>query len=85
LFHSDATIGPQHLDDPFYAETVRGPLTRNVGPRFLDIQDEVVVAFNDHIRLNGDGKFCHGLPSSELTRHRMGQRDGIYHSNGHCD
>ncbi|KAF8324738.1 cytochrome P450 [Amanita rubescens] len=28
---------------------VRTPLTRNIGVRFLDVRDEIITAFNDHI------------------------------------
>ena len=65
MFHSDATLGPQHLDDPFYVDAVSGPLTRNIGARFADIEDEIAVAFDDHIRLNRDGKSV--MPSRPLS------------------
>ncbi|KAM6491442.1 Cytochrome P450 [Amanita muscaria] len=41
-------------ENQFHIEVVKLPLTRNIGPRLADIQDEIVTAFNDNIRLQGN-------------------------------
>ncbi|KAM6493874.1 Cytochrome P450 [Amanita muscaria] len=43
-------------ENQFHIEVVKLPLTRNIGPRLADIQDEIVTAFNDNIRLQGNGR-----------------------------
>jgi cytochrome P450 len=50
-FQSRYTIGPAIAQNPFHVTIIRNILTRNLGVRFADIQDEVVVAFDDNIPL----------------------------------
>ncbi|KIL65497.1 hypothetical protein M378DRAFT_77005 [Amanita muscaria Koide BX008] len=51
---TDLTIGPEQFDDPFNAEVIKGPLTRNIGAKFLDIQAEISAAFEEYIPVKGD-------------------------------
>ncbi|KIL65470.1 hypothetical protein M378DRAFT_24043 [Amanita muscaria Koide BX008] len=53
LFSTDLTLGPEFCDDPFQIEITRGPLTRNIGAKFADVQDEVIAAFDDFIPIQG--------------------------------
>ncbi|KAJ7574535.1 cytochrome P450 [Mycena floridula] len=43
------TMGLEITADPYHAETVRGPLTRNIAACFPDIRDEMVTAFASQI------------------------------------
>ena len=53
--HSDFILGAELHQNPYLTEVVKLPLTRNIGPKFADVQDEIVTAFNDNIRLQGNG------------------------------
>ncbi|KAM6489258.1 Cytochrome P450 [Amanita muscaria] len=53
-FSTDLTLGPDLFDDPFHLEIVRGPLTRNIGAKLADVQDEIIAAFDDFIPIQGD-------------------------------
>jgi len=55
LFYSDITIGPEHIEDPIHTEIAKGPLTKNIGARFADVQDEIVAAFDDYIPATESG------------------------------
>ncbi|KAM6503673.1 Cytochrome P450 [Amanita muscaria] len=46
--------GPEFCDDPFQVEIVKGPLTRNIGAKFADVQDEIIAAFDDLVPIQGD-------------------------------
>ncbi|KAF8906747.1 cytochrome P450 [Gymnopilus junonius] len=50
IVHTDYTIGPQIRVDPYHIGIIRTPLTENLGARFLDIKDEIIVGFGDHIQ-----------------------------------
>ncbi|KAM6503735.1 hypothetical protein JOM56_000678, partial [Amanita muscaria] len=43
------TVGPEPFDDRFHGEVVKGPLTRNIGARLADIQEEMAIALEDYI------------------------------------
>ncbi|KAK7049973.1 hypothetical protein VNI00_005404 [Paramarasmius palmivorus] len=43
------TLGKSLHRDPYQVAVVRGPLTRNIAARFLDVQDEIKASFNDLI------------------------------------
>ncbi|KAM6491939.1 hypothetical protein JOM56_012577 [Amanita muscaria] len=45
----DLTVGPEPFDDRFHGEVVKGPLTRNIGARLADIQEEMAIALEDYI------------------------------------
>jgi hypothetical protein len=45
----DYTLGPDLHHDPYHVAIVRTSLTRNLGMRFLDIQDEIAASFADLI------------------------------------
>ncbi|KAF9468819.1 cytochrome P450 [Collybia nuda] len=47
VIQTDYTLGPEIHHDPWHVGTVRSPLTRNLGIRFSDIQDEIEVSFAD--------------------------------------
>ncbi|KIL60262.1 hypothetical protein M378DRAFT_26590 [Amanita muscaria Koide BX008] len=47
--YSEFTIGPEHIDDPFHIEVVKRPLTKNIGAKLADVQDEIMAAFEDYI------------------------------------
>ena len=49
LIFTHITVGPDHMEDPFHVEAIKGPLTRNIGPRLSDVLDEIDVAFGDYI------------------------------------
>ncbi|KIL65474.1 hypothetical protein M378DRAFT_24046 [Amanita muscaria Koide BX008] len=51
---SDLTLGPEFFDDPFQVEIVKGPLTRNIGAKFADVQDEIIAAFDDLVPIQGN-------------------------------
>ncbi|KAM6503737.1 Cytochrome P450 [Amanita muscaria] len=51
---TDLTVGPEQFDDPFNAEVIKGPLTRNIGAKFPDIQDEIAAAFEEYVPVKGD-------------------------------
>ncbi|KIL65456.1 hypothetical protein M378DRAFT_162080 [Amanita muscaria Koide BX008] len=53
-FSTDLTLGADLFDDPFHIEIVKGPLTRNIGAKFADVQDEIIAAFDDFIPVQGD-------------------------------
>ncbi|KIL61336.1 hypothetical protein M378DRAFT_166987 [Amanita muscaria Koide BX008] len=53
-FHIDLTLGVEPFQNQFHIEVVKLPLTRNIGFRLADIQDEIVTAFNVNIRLQGN-------------------------------
>ncbi|KIL61610.1 hypothetical protein M378DRAFT_166728 [Amanita muscaria Koide BX008] len=38
----------------YHVEVVKLPLTRNIGSKFADVQDEIETAFNDHIKFQGN-------------------------------
>ncbi|KAF9261024.1 cytochrome P450 [Marasmius fiardii PR-910] len=48
LVKSDYTIAPENMMNPYQIDVVRTPLTRNIGARFEDVRDEIVVAFDDN-------------------------------------
>ncbi|KAM6503711.1 hypothetical protein JOM56_000654 [Amanita muscaria] len=55
---SHFTGSPELFDEPFDAETIKGPLTRNIGAKFADVQDEIAAAFKEcYIPIKGDGNF----------------------------
>lgn len=43
------TLGEELATDPYHVDTVRAPLTRNIATRFDEVQDEIEVAFAEHI------------------------------------
>ncbi|KAF8640039.1 hypothetical protein AX17_001281 [Amanita inopinata Kibby_2008] len=47
--HTDLTIDPELEMKPIHVDVVRSLLTRNIGARFPDVQDEIVAAFADYI------------------------------------
>ncbi|KIL65013.1 hypothetical protein M378DRAFT_77528, partial [Amanita muscaria Koide BX008] len=47
--HSDLTLGAETFQNLYHLEVIKLPLTRNIGPGFADIKDEIVTAFNDSI------------------------------------
>ncbi|KAM6503707.1 Cytochrome P450 [Amanita muscaria] len=49
MMYSELTLGPEHVEDPFHIEIVKKPLTKNIGARVADIQDEIVTAFEHYI------------------------------------
>ncbi|KIL65511.1 hypothetical protein M378DRAFT_162143, partial [Amanita muscaria Koide BX008] len=55
--HANMTIGPEPFDDPFNIDAIKGPLTRNIGAKFADVQDEITAAFEEYIPIKGDGNF----------------------------
>ncbi|KAE9393370.1 cytochrome P450 [Gymnopus androsaceus JB14] len=46
---SDYTLGAAPAQDPYHITVVRTPLTRNLGARFDDIREEIVLAMEDQI------------------------------------
>jgi hypothetical protein len=42
-------LGPEIAFDPYHVAVVRTPLTRNIGIKFPDIQDEIAVGFAEHM------------------------------------
>ena len=48
---------PGVLADPFHLDLIKGPLTKNIGAKFPDVQDEIAVAFDENMPVNGDGIF----------------------------
>ncbi|KAM6503777.1 Cytochrome P450 [Amanita muscaria] len=53
-FLTDLTVGPETFLDPFHIDVIKGPLTRNIGTKFADVQDEIAVAFDEDIPFKGD-------------------------------
>ncbi|KIL60306.1 hypothetical protein M378DRAFT_950707 [Amanita muscaria Koide BX008] len=49
MLYTELTIGPEHMDDPFHVEVIKRPLTKNIGARLADVQDEIMMAFKDFI------------------------------------
>jgi len=49
VMQSDYTFGPAPRKDPYHIGIVRTPLTRNLGARFDDLRDEIVLAMEDQI------------------------------------
>ncbi|KIL66539.1 hypothetical protein M378DRAFT_160521 [Amanita muscaria Koide BX008] len=47
-------MGPDLFQNRYHVEVVKLPLTRNIGPKFADIQDEIETAFNDQIKFQGN-------------------------------
>ncbi|KAE9393366.1 cytochrome P450 [Gymnopus androsaceus JB14] len=50
---SDYTLGAAPAQDPYHIAVVRTPLTRNLGARFDDIREEIVLAMQDQIPAKG--------------------------------
>ena len=48
---------PGLLADPFHLDLTKGPLTKNIGATFADVQDEITAAFDKNIPVDGDGIF----------------------------
>ncbi|KAJ7574536.1 cytochrome P450 [Mycena floridula] len=46
---TEYTLGLEITSDPYHAETVRGPLTRNIAACFPDTRDEMMTAFASQI------------------------------------
>ncbi|KAE9393369.1 hypothetical protein BT96DRAFT_978952 [Gymnopus androsaceus JB14] len=46
---ADYTLGAEASNDPYHVAVVRTPLTRNLGARFDDLRDEIVLAVEDQI------------------------------------
>lgn len=42
-------MAPSLYQDPYHHNIVRTPLTRNIGARFPDVQDELAAAFKDEV------------------------------------
>ena len=80
----DLTLGRETYDDPFHAEAIRGPFTKNIGTRFADVQDEIAVAFKEHIPVTGDGNSPPSILLLKLIGHRMGQSHLVFNHNEHC-
>ena len=51
----DLTIGQEHIDDPFHIEVVKRPLTKNIGAKVAEVQDEIAMAFEDYIPATENG------------------------------
>ncbi|ESK83522.1 cytochrome p450 [Moniliophthora roreri MCA 2997] len=49
LLKASYTISPALHNNPYHIEVIRTLLTRNIVPRFDDLRDEIVAAFNDNI------------------------------------
>jgi hypothetical protein len=47
---SDWTLGPEIQADPYHIPIVRSQLTRNLGNFFSDLQEEIVLAFDEIIK-----------------------------------
>ncbi|KAG7092019.1 hypothetical protein E1B28_008402 [Marasmius oreades] len=43
------TISPTVNENPYHVDVIRTPLTRNIGARFHEVQDEIRAAFKDNI------------------------------------
>ena len=71
---SDYTIGPAPRKDPYHIAIVRTPLTRNLGARFDDLRDEIVLAMEDQIPAKGGDHYdCPTFVSNHLDiKHRNG-------------
>ncbi|KAM6493880.1 Cytochrome P450 [Amanita muscaria] len=52
--HVDLILGAEFHHNTHLAEVVKLPLTKNIGPKFADVQDEIVTAFNDNIKFQGN-------------------------------
>ena len=53
--HSDFILGAELHQNRYLVEVVKQPLTRNIGPKFAEVQDEIETAFNDHVKFEGNG------------------------------
>ncbi|KAF8961328.1 cytochrome P450, partial [Flammula alnicola] len=49
------TLGPRLLDNSFHVDVIRMAMTRNIGARYQDIQEEVVRAYNEAIPSTANG------------------------------
>lgn len=45
----DHTLGPDILHNPYHIPIIRSQLTRNIGAVFLDLKDELSMAFDEFI------------------------------------
>ncbi|KAF8967505.1 cytochrome P450 [Flammula alnicola] len=54
FFQFDLTLGPAITNNPYHSTVIRTSLTRNIGPRFQEIYEEVVSAYSDGIADNGE-------------------------------
>ena len=52
---TDLTFGSDLMGDDSHVDTVRTPLTRNIGAKFLDVRDEIIAAFTGHIPAQSNG------------------------------
>ncbi|KAF8736329.1 hypothetical protein AX14_000503 [Amanita brunnescens Koide BX004] len=52
----DLTIGPE-IHHPFHINVVRNALTRNIRPKFADVQDEISAAFADYIHSDKENEW----------------------------
>ncbi|KIL60265.1 hypothetical protein M378DRAFT_14248 [Amanita muscaria Koide BX008] len=49
----DITL-PGLASDPIHIDLAKGPLTKNIGTKFADIQNEITVAFDENVPVKGD-------------------------------
>lgn len=50
------TVGREVFHNPYHAAVVRLQLTRNLGPLYSEMRDEVVTAFDQVLDLRGNGE-----------------------------
>ncbi|KAJ7103682.1 cytochrome P450 [Mycena crocata] len=54
IIQGDYTMGPELTSNPYHQHTIRTHLTRNLGRCFPDVRDEIVSAFDEVLKLEGN-------------------------------
>ncbi len=70
----DYAFGRSNRVDPYHAVVIRDALTRNIGPCFADVQDEIEAAFRDNIPMTEGAKTDDIFESLRLTLPQIGLR-----------
>ncbi|KIL61859.1 hypothetical protein M378DRAFT_25865 [Amanita muscaria Koide BX008] len=52
---TDYTLGVGLFKNDYHLDVVRSSLTRSLATKLTDVQDEIEIAFNDHIKAKTDG------------------------------
>ncbi|EEB88457.1 hypothetical protein MPER_13699, partial [Moniliophthora perniciosa FA553] len=69
------TLGKSMHRDPYQVAVVRGALTRNIGVKFMEVQDEIVASFNELIPVQDDW-ITVNLNSNNHNKSWRGQANG---------
>ncbi|KAM6492643.1 hypothetical protein JOM56_012367, partial [Amanita muscaria] len=72
------TLGVGLFKNDYHLDVVRSSLIRSLATKLTDVQDEIEIAFNDHIKAKTE-RF-----ELKLTDCRLGYGHDLFDCNGHC-